>query len=95
MKAYKPNTNNEVNPMKDDTRLALLEQTVGNINETMLRLERKMDLGFEKVDKRFDNIDKDIREIRSLSWSHFKWMMSAVLGLFGTIATVIVKGHMA
>ena len=42
--------------MKEETRVALLEQSIGHINETLLRIEK----GFDAVDFRFDRIEKRI-----------------------------------
>ena len=39
--------------MKEETRIALLEQSIGHINETLLRLESKIDKLDGKLDSRF------------------------------------------
>jgi hypothetical protein len=80
--------------MKEITRLALLEQSIGHINETLMRLEKKIDLGFERGDKKFEKVEQDIKDMRSLSWSHFRWIMGALLGLVLTLATIFMKGHL-
>ena len=117
MKAHK----REGDHMKDDTRLALLEQSIGHINETLLRmdkrfdsLEKNLDYRFERIDKRFDKIDEkfervderfnkidekferthdEIKEIRHQSWSQFKWIMGAILTLFGSFIAAMIKAH--
>jgi hypothetical protein len=52
----------------DDVRLALLEQSINNINNTLLRFET-----------RFDNLESQIREMRS----HFDRLMAGVYLIFG------------
>ena len=41
-----------------ETRTALLEQSIGHIGQTLLRLENKID----KVDLKIDNVDKSLSE---------------------------------
>lgn len=91
--------------MKDDTRLALLEQSIGHINETMLRMEKRfdkvdkqfdeVDKRFDKVDKQFDKLDEKIEGVRTLSWSHFRWIMGTIIAFFGTLVTALIKGHLS
>lgn len=47
-----------------ETRIALLEQTCSNINQTLIRLEKKMDDGFSKVDMQFAVLDKKIDHVQ-------------------------------
>lgn len=102
MKSYKG-----AEVMKDNTRLALLEQSIGHINETMSRmekrfdsLEKKVDQGFDKVDKRFDKVDQrldkldeKIEHVRGQSWSQFRWIIGSILALLGVVVSEVVKGH--
>lgn len=92
MKAYK----HEV-IMKDDTRLALLEQSIGHINESLVRIEKR----FDSIDKRFDNVDKKfdvleirIEDVRKNSWSQFRWIMGFVFAFFMAFAAAYIKGKL-
>jgi predicted nucleic acid-binding Zn-ribbon protein len=87
--------------MSEDTRIALLEQSIKHINQTLIRLESKIDNGFDKIDLRFHEIAKRVQEIdkrisddvKSLycaQMTQFKWVIATLLGLFGTI---LLKGH--
>ena len=67
------------NRTSNDTRLALLEQSINHINETLIRFE-----------KRFDNLDQKIDTFHSLSWSQFKWLMGTLIGVG---ITVLLRGH--
>ncbi len=64
----------------DDVRLALLEQSINNINNTLIRFE-----------KRFDQIDLNIKEMRT----HFDRLISGLYLLFGSafIAVLIKLFH--
>lgn len=45
-------------PNSIETRVALLEACVSNINQTLIRLENKMDRGFEEINRRFIDVDR-------------------------------------
>jgi uncharacterized coiled-coil protein SlyX len=77
--------------MSDDTRIALLEQSIGHINQTLIRIEQKVDKLDDKVDKVSDNVDKKVDEARSLAWSQFRWIMGALISIFAAVA---LKGYM-
>jgi hypothetical protein len=64
----------------DDVRLALLEQSINNINDTLIRFE-----------KRFDQIDSQISNMRS----HFDRLIGGLYLIFGTafVATIIKFVH--
>lgn len=89
--------------MKESTRIALLEQSMGHIGETLYRLDKrfdeierrfdKVDKRFDKVEERFDRIEMKVEAVRTLSWSHFRWTIGAIVALFGSIITALIKGH--
>lgn len=85
MKAYKYEVT-----MKDDTRIALLEQSIGHVNETLHRIEKR----FDSVDKRLDVLDGKIEEVRKNSWSQFRWIMGFVFAFFSAFAAAYVKGKL-
>jgi hypothetical protein len=91
MKAHK----HEVD-MKDDTRIALLEQSIGHINESLVRIEKRfdsIDRRFESIDKRFDVVESKIEDVRKSSWSHFTWIMGFMLAIATAFAGILIKGH--
>lgn len=80
------------NRYQDDqpTRLALLEQSLGEISRSLVRLENKMDDGFKetnekfnKMDDRFNKFDDRITRLETKVDSNFKWIISTVLITFG------------
>jgi hypothetical protein len=61
----------------DDVRLALLEQSITNINDTLVRFE-----------KRFDKIDANISDMRS----HFDRLIAGIYLIFGSsLVAVLIK----
>jgi hypothetical protein len=54
-------------PNSIDTRVALLESSIATINQTMFRLENKMDKGF-------DDMKKDAK-------ADFRWLLTIIGGL--------------
>ncbi len=70
----------------DQTRLALLEQSINNINNTLIRFEKR----FDKLDVRFDRVDEQLNVIRKESNSDFKWLLTIfgglIFSLFGIMA---------
>lgn len=43
--------------MKEDTRIALLEQSIGHINDTLVRFEKR----FDRIDTQFELLRKDMQ----------------------------------
>lgn len=68
----------------DDVRLALLEQSINNINDTLVRFEKR----FDKIDSQ---IDSQISNLRS----HFDKLIGGLYLIFGTafVATIIKFVH--
>lgn len=85
------------------TKIALLEQSIGFINETLIRIEKRFDnidkkfenlehsinKRFDNVDKRFEKVEKEISCVRELGWSQFKWIMGTILI---SILIPVIKG---
>jgi predicted nuclease with TOPRIM domain len=82
----------------DDVRLALLEQSINNINDTLLRFEKrfdKIDEKFDKIDFKFQNLDHKFEVLHSENSSHHRWAITGIFGLYALmitgLITVIVK----
>jgi len=79
------------NNYSDDVRLALLEQAISNINNTLIRFEKR----FDQIDAQFDKIDDKFEKIRSESLSHHKWTLGLISGLYlivtSSLITVLIK----
>ena len=59
----------------DDVRLALLEQSIGTINDTMVRFEKR----FDKIDTKLDKLNDKINA--QLLW---------LLGIGSTVALSVI-----
>jgi hypothetical protein len=70
-------------PNNIETRVYLLDSSVSNINQTLMRLENKIDTGFNdvrremmrienKMDKGFDEVRGELKEIRKENRSDFQ-----------------------
>jgi len=66
-----------IQPDSIDTRVALLEQSIGHVNQTLTRIEN--DLRDFKSE-----IKKDMKDIRNEAKSNFRWILT-VIGALGTI----------
>lgn len=91
MKAHKLGEN-----MKEDTRIALLEQSIGHINETMTRIEKRfdsIDKRFDSIDKRFDRVEARLDSLDGKIDSNFKWLLGLYIagyaGLLGVLAHAV------
>jgi hypothetical protein len=48
-----PPKENNIIPQSIEIKVALLEQSIGFINQTLIRLEKKIDDGFNKTDSNY------------------------------------------
>ncbi len=68
----------------DDVRLALLEQAIVNINDTLVRFEKR----FDQMDQKIDNLQLEGR-------SHHKWTLGLISGLYfiftSSLITILIK----
>jgi uncharacterized coiled-coil protein SlyX len=69
--------------MTEETRIALLEQSIWHINETLVRIEKRLDTIDSDMKTGFNRLDSKID-------SKFIWLISfgigAFAGLFGMMA---------
>lgn len=73
----------------EEVRLALLEQSINNINNTMLRFEKtfeKIDRTFERIDKKFDQIENELKGIRKDLKNDTRWLLTVIAALGGIMA---------
>jgi hypothetical protein len=78
---------------EDDTytRIAVLETITSKTEQTLLRIENKIDDGFTKIDdkfaentQKFDNFDEKLENVRKENTSHFRTTIFTLLTLIGT-----------
>ncbi|KTD27502.1 SlyX family protein [Legionella micdadei] len=88
-----------------DTRLALLEHTINDINKTLERFEKRFDRLEEKIDSQWgamnskidsqsssinSKIDGQNSSINSKIDSHYRTTINMLLGLYGGVIAVLV-----
>lgn len=68
------------------TRLALLEQSISNLKESLERIERNINKGFSDVNKRIDDLSSDANstfiEVNNRLWRNFYFLIGGFAGLF-------------
>ncbi len=95
MKVYKTEAK-----MSNDTRLALLEQSIGHINESLKdikdelkAIDNKVDNGFRNINNKMDNgfqdinnrVDTGFRDINNRLWFNFIWVVGGFIGVLTLI----------
>lgn len=75
-----------------ETRVALVEQAIGHVSETLSRLENKMDAGFKKMDEKFEKLDKEIKLFDSRLWTNFYWTLGTMFTLATLMCGILAKG---
>ena len=76
--------------MSNDTRLAILETTILNINSVLFDIKHDVKHLSERMDNRFDALDKKFESkfdtLNNRIWSNFLWLVGMMIGLAGLIA---------
>jgi hypothetical protein len=75
-------------PHSIETRVAWLEMSMININQTLIRIENR----FDKFDEKFDKIDNEFKEIRKEMRSDFRWLITVFGGIAIGLAGLIAHG---
>lgn len=83
----------EGEPMSQETRIALLEQSIENISQTLIRFESR----FDKIDRAIlDNkkeLLEEIAKIDSKVDSNFKYIITTMITLFILSSLMPVVSH--
>ncbi len=84
----------EVGTMKHstETRIALLEQSIGHLDETLLRIDRKIDIRFDEMEKKFSKIDQQLEKFNDRIWANFYWILGSLFTLTSLMCGVMAKG---
>ena len=81
----KASTNQEV-------RIALLEQSIGHIGETLIRIDNRLNAIDSKMDKKFDEMDRKLDKFDARLWTNFYWILGTVFTLSSVLAGLMAKG---
>ena len=65
----------------EDKRIALLEQSIGGINQTLIRIEKDMKESFAKVDDGFAKVNNSIEQTNNRLWYNFYWSVAGFSGI--------------
>jgi len=76
------------NVYSDETRLALLEQSINNINDTLIRFEKR----FDRIDDQFKGVNDEFKSIRDEMKSDFRWIITIFGGLMLGLAGLMAHG---
>ena len=64
-----------------ETRIALLEQSINNINNTLVRFE-----------KRFDRIDEKLESMQKESTADFRWLVKFIISTSVGLGALMAHG---
>lgn len=89
-------------PMNDDTRLALLEQTINHIDTSLSEIKSEsknfraeINQKYEKLETRFIKIDDRFSLLQDKIDANFKWTMGVVITLFSGLYATALGGMIA
>ena len=87
--AHKLEGNMKVN---QDTRIALLEQSILHTKEALNRIEMNISSGFSSINKRQEEMNVRLDKFNDRLWSNFLWILSTQFTLTTLICGVMAKG---
>lgn len=99
MTAKTPKVEKSSNDNYFETRLALLEQSIGHINESLIKIDKRFDI----IDRKFDYLeikigrldekfDSKINSLNAKIDSGFRWHLNFTIGGFIAILGVMARG---
>jgi hypothetical protein len=68
-----------INRQSEDTRLALLEQSILSINQSLIRIEKNIELLNKKIEEGFSKIE-------NRTWTNIYFVIGGFVGVLGVIA---------
>lgn len=82
-----------------ETKIALVEQSIIHTQETLERLDRKIDGHFNNIDRRLsgmdqrlDKMDGQLDKFNDRLWSNFIWSLSTMFSLATLCCGIMAKG---
>lgn len=110
-KLMKNKTEDDMQPKQhyrndNEVRIAVVETTIGHINQTLIRIEKRfdsIDKRFEKIDEKLETMDKKIDDklktmdgkidaINSRMWTIFLWILGVMSSFSLGLLWTIAKG---
>lgn len=84
--------NKQTNDTYYDTSIALLEQSIGHINETLIRFEKRFDRLDERMDSMENKLEAAINKLDSRTDSNFKWLLGMIVAGLGSVLGIMAHG---
>lgn len=81
--------------MNDDTRLALLEQTITHIDSSLAEIKTEIKIFKQEVNQKFEKMDTKIQRLDDKVDDKFKWTMGVVITLFSGLYATALGGMIA
>lgn len=81
------------NQIKDD--LKFIKELMSYVNSRFTGVEGQLNSIQTDIREIRREVRKDICEVQSSNASHFKWIVGLITGLFVTITTALLKGHVS
>jgi septal ring factor EnvC (AmiA/AmiB activator) len=88
--------------MNDDTRLALLEQTINHIDTTLCEIKsdikifkQEISQKYDKIENQFQRIENRFQRLEDKVDDKFKWTMGVMITLFSGLYATALGGMIA
>lgn len=78
--------------VNQETRIALLEQSLEHVNQTLNRIEMNMSGNFSNTNKKLEEMTVRLDKFNDRLWSNFLWILSTQFTLTTLICGVMAKG---
>lgn len=75
-----------IQDFSNERRLTILEESINNINNTLVRFEKR----FDQIDAKFEKIDSKFERLESENKTHFRWVIGSILGLYAMVTSILV-----
>lgn len=72
----------------EETRFALMEQSINHMNQTLQRFETR----FDKIDNEIKDVRQDVKEVQKELKGEIRSNFFWTLGLIGTVFAVMAHG---
>ncbi len=81
--------------MNEETRIALLEQTIIHIDNSLSESRSDIKIFREKVEEKLDKIEQRFNRIEEKMYDNFLWTMCVVITLFSGLYATALGGMIA
>jgi hypothetical protein len=79
-------------PYSIETRMALVESSILNINQTLMRIEVDLKEFRSEMKSEMKDVRSEMKDIRAEMKSDFRWLLSITGALYATLAGIMAHG---